>query len=585
MEPLSPNIIANALNCHARNNADGEAVVYGDKRVTWREMAVRACKLANALRRTGINKDDKVAFMFYNCPEFIEINYAIQVAGAIPVPMNYRFVAGEIDYQLNHCDARAFIYDACFREVVTEAAPGLTQVDTFICRDGAGSERELDYEEFLDSGNDEDPAIETRWEDVAVMIYTGGTTGFPKGVMLTYGGHLDMFCHLFSSIATRVAEVDLSRDQLRRLTGLVDIPGMGLFTGLAQTRLAKKILRSKKTAASVEKAVRYVLTHPQAARIGYKNTIGLITPSMPFFHDASYQTLILAALTGNVRTIILPDPAFDPDSILAAVEKEKPVFMANVPTGWKKLVSCENLDQYDVSSLLAAATGAGACPVDLKRKIFEKFPGVLLLDMFGQTEMTPITSFRIDTGPDSLKERSVGKSILDVRIVDEEGNDVPRGEVGEIMYKSGWIMKGYYKDEEQTAAVKKDGWFRGGDLGYLDEDGEVRIVDRKKECINSGGEKIFPLEVEEVLHNHPRIQDVCVIGVPDEEWGHTVRAVVQPIPGDLPDPEEIMAFCRGKLAGYKIPKSVVFVKELPLSPVGKVLRSKIREYYGQQEQN
>ncbi|MFW6237550.1 MAG: class I adenylate-forming enzyme family protein, partial [Desulfosudaceae bacterium] len=246
---------------------------------------------------------------------------------------------------------------------------------------------------------------------------------------------------------------------------------------------------------------------------------------------------------------------------------------------------CENLDQYDVSSLLAAATGAGACPVDLKRKIFEKFPGVLLLDMFGQTEMTPITSFRIDTGPDSLKERSVGKSILDVRIVDEEGNDVPRGEVGEIMYKSGWIMKGYYKDEEQTAAVKKDGWFRGGDLGYLDEDGEVRIVDRKKECINSGGEKIFPLEVEEVLHNHPRIQDVCVIGVPDEEWGHTVRAVVQPIPGDLPDPEEIMAFCRGKLAGYKIPKSVVFVKELPLSPVGKVLRSKIREYYGQQEQN
>ncbi|MFP4041104.1 MAG: class I adenylate-forming enzyme family protein [Desulfosudaceae bacterium] len=584
MEPLSPNIIANALNCHAKNNTDGEAVVYGDKRITWRELAVRVCKLANALRQAGLDREDKVAFMFYNCPEFIEINYAIQVAGAIPVPMNYRFVAGEIEYQINHCDARIFIYDHHFQEQVAEAAPALTNLETFICRGETVSDNELNYETFLESGNDEDPGIETGWEDVAVMIYTGGTTGFPKGVMLTYGGHLDMFCHLFASIVTRAAEVDLSREQMRRLTRLIDLPGMGMFTSLARTKLARKILSSKKTGASVEKAVRYVLTHPQAARIGYKNTIGLMTPSLPYFHDASYQTLILAALTGNVRSIIMPDSAFNPENILATVEKEKPAFMANVPTGWKKIVSCENFDQYDVGSLMAAATGAGACSADLKRKIFEKFPGILLLDMFGQTEMTPITSFRIDTGPETVKERSVGKSILEVRIVDENDNDVPRGEVGEIMYKSGWIMKGYYKDEQQTSATMKDGWFKGGDLGYIDEEGEVRIVDRKKECINSGGEKIFPLEVEEVLHNHPHVQDVCVIGVPDEEWGHTVRAVVQPATGITPDPEEIISFCRGKLAGFKIPKSVVFVEELPLSPVGKVLRSKIREFYGQPEQ-
>ena len=141
-------------------------------------------------------------------------------------------------------------------------------------------------------------------------------------------------------------------------------------------------------------------------------------------------------------------------------------------------------------------------------------------------------------------------------------------------------MKGYYKDDEKTAEAMTDGWFKGGDLGYFDADGEVRLVDRKKECINTGGEKVFPLEVEDVLHAHPDIQDVCVIGVPDEEWGSTVRAVVQPVPGASPDPAAIIEFCRGKLAGFKIPKSVVFVEELPLSPVGKVLRAKIRENYG-----
>jgi acyl-CoA synthetase (AMP-forming)/AMP-acid ligase II len=580
MDPHSPNIIANALGCHALHNAAGEAVVYGDRRITWKALAGRVFQLADAMINKGIRKNDKVAFMFYNCPEFIEINFAVQAAGAIPVPMNYRFVAKEIEYQLNHCDARLFIYDAAFREAVAEAAPRLPGIETFVCMGAPGEKGGPDYEGFLASGRNEDPKVPTAWEDIAVMIYTGGTTGFPKGVMLTYGGHLDMFCHLFASIITRAATVDLSQEQLQGLTNLISLPGVGMLSGLARTKLARKILSSKKTYHTVEKAIRYLLSHPQAARIGYKNTIRLMTPSMPYFHDASYQTLILGALTGNACAIIIPGAKFDPEKVLQTVEKEKPAFMANVPTGWKKLVSFPDIKKYNVSSLMAAATGAGACSADLKRKMFEKFPGIIILDMFGQTEMTPITSFRIDTGPETVKERSVGQTILDVRIVDENGQDVPRGEIGEIMYRSKWIMKGYYKDDEKTAEAMKDGWFKGGDLGYFDADGEVRLVDRKKECINTGGEKVFPLEVEEVLHAHPDIQDVCVIGVPDEEWGSTVRAVVQPVAGKKPDPADIIEFCRGKLAGFKIPRSVVFVEELPLSPVGKVLRAKIRENYG-----
>jgi len=202
------------------------------------------------------------------------------------------------------------------------------------------------------------------------------------------------------------------------------------------------------------------------------------------------------------------------------------------------------------------------------------------VDMFGQTEMTPITSFRIDADPSTLKDRSVGKSIVDVKVVDENGAEVPPGSPGEILYRSNTVMMGYYKDEEKTSQAMQEGWFRSGDLGYLDEEGEVRLIDRKKECINTGGEKVFPLEVEEIIHLHPMVEDVCIIGVPDDEWGSTVRAVVQLKNGGKLSAEEIIEFCRDQLAGYKIPRSVMFADELPLSPVGKVLRQKIRDLYG-----
>lgn len=580
MEKLSSNIIANSLNFHARDNADSIAMVYGDRRISWKELGTRVNRLANALTDAGVGKNDKVAFMFHNCPAFLEANYAVQSAGAIPVPINYRFTASEIAYQVNHCDAKLFIYESIFAEAVEAAAPQLSRIKRFVCDGPSAISGCVPYETFLKGGKPDIPQAASDWSDVAVMVYTGGTTGFPKGVMLTYAGHVDMFCNLFASIVTRTAEIDLTAEQLKGISKIVAVPGMGFAPGLLRTKLAKKILSSKKAYTSIEKAVRYLLTHPSAARIGYKSTVRFMTPSMPFFHDASYQILMLGVLLGNTCQIMVDDLSFKPEKILKAVDAERPLFMANVPTGWKKLVSFPDFHKYNVKSLLAIATGAGACSVDLKKKLFEKFPGVLLLDMFGQTEMTPITSFRVDTGPENLKERSVGKSILDVRVVDEKGNDVPQGEIGEIMYRSGWIMKGYYKDEAKTAEAMQDGWFKGGDLGYLDSDGEVRLVDRKKECINTGGEKVFPLEVEEVLHLHPAVDDVCIIGVPDEEWGHAVRAVIKPVAGAKPDPAEIIAFCKGKLAGFKIPRSVLLVDELPLSPVGKMLRAKIRDLYG-----
>ncbi len=580
MGKFSKNIIANCLISCATYNHAGRVVAFGQRRVTWSEMWKRAGRIASALIDLGVKKDDKVTFMFHNTPEFVELNYGIQVAGAVPVPMNYRFMPGEIEYQANHSDAEVFIYDSLFAESVEKAAPRLEGIRKFICHGKSGLDGALDYEEFVNSGREGDPGVETGWEDVAVMVYTGGTTGFPKGVMLTYGAHRDMFSNLLAYIITRAAEVDMDPEQAKKVGAALPVPGLSLAHRFIHSAAGKRIMESPGVFNTLRKGTDYLLSHPEAARIGYKNTIGYIVPSMPFFHDASYQILILSAFLGNI-CFVLPDSLkFDPELILRTVEKEKPLFMANVPTGWKKLVSFPEIDKYDTSSVRIAASGAGACPVELKRKIFEKFPGVIIADLFGQTEMTPVTSFRIDASPDTLKERSVGKSIVEAKVVDEEGRDVPPGEIGEILYKSSTVMKGYYKDEEKTSEVMKDGWFRGGDLGYIDEEGEVRLIDRKKECINTGGEKVFPLEVEQVIHEHPKVEDVCIIGVPDEEWGSTVRAVVQMKKGEQAEAGEIIEFCKDKLAGYKVPRSVVFVDELPLSPVGKVLRAKIREMYG-----
>ena len=204
------------------------------------------------------------------------------------------------------------------------------------------------------------------------------------------------------------------------------------------------------------------------------------------------------------------------------------------------------------------------------------------MDVFGQTEMTPDTALRIDTSPETIKNKSVGRPLsgIKMRIVNEKGEDVPPGSTGEILYQSGTIMKGYYGEAEKTSEVIKDGWFLSGDLGYMDADGELIVVDRKGECISTGAEKVFPHEVEEIMALHEMIDSVCVIGVPDDTWGNIVRAVVVLKPGMATSEQEIISWCKDKMTGFKRPKSVVFADAFPMSPVGKVLRNKVREDYG-----
>ncbi len=297
---------------------------------------------------------------------------------------------------------------------------------------------------------------------------------------------------------------------------------------------------------------------------------------------ANYQLLIIGPMSGLIHFILREGIHFDPAEVLATIARERPMVVLLVPTQWKMVLDYPDIDRYDRRSVLVAMTGAGANPGSRKKQILEKFPNSIVVDVFGQTEMTPDTALRIDTSPESIKNNSVGQPLsgIKMRIVNEKGEDVPRGSTGEILYQSATIMKGYYGEAKKTSEVIKDGWFLSGDLGYMDADGELIVVDRKGECISTGAEKVFPHEVEEIMSQHEMIDSVCVIGVPDDTWGNIVRAVVVLKPGMAATDQEIISWCKDKMTGFKRPKSVVFADAFPMSPVGKVLRNKVREDYG-----
>ena len=254
--------------------------------------------------------------------------------------------------------------------------------------------------------------------------------------------------------------------------------------------------------------------------------------NMPLFHIANYQVLIIGPISGLARYILRPGISFDPQEALEIIAKEKPMLVMCVPTQWKKLLDYPDLQKFNTKSVLVAMTGTGINPAQQKKRILKEFPNALVADVFGQTEMTPDTSIRLDASEESVKDRCVGKPwpVLKSESLMKKGRTAP-GEAGEILYRSGTIMKEYYGDRKRTAEVIKDGWFHSGDLGYLDKDGEIIVIDRKNETISTGGEKVYPREVEEILESHPKVEHACVIDVPDETWGSTVRAIIVPYEG------------------------------------------------------
>lgn len=568
------NFIGDHLEKCAKYNPEGCYLIYGDQRCTWKALNLRAKRLASALKDMGIKKGDKVILMFHNCPEFFETNYAIQLVGAIPVPMNYRFTAREIIYQAEHCGAVAYIFEDIWIEAVLAAKPGMTTVKNFILK-GKKHPGIKSYQQLMDQYSASSPNVATTADDVCVICYTGGTTGMPKGVMLTYANHLRLLEAMVNGILPRLANISIPPDIRNKL----DAPNWLL--SLVVSKPVRFLLSRQWLQKALGRLLPKVIGTPLALRLSAGQEVKAMMPSFPFFHDAAYQLCIIGPITGNTTLVCPTSISFNPEEVMQLIEREKPQLLGNVPTGWKMLLNHPKINNYNLDSILVAATGAGVAPAALKHKIFDRFKGVVIADVFGQTEMTPATTMRIDVSPASLKDRCIGKPFVATKIVDEHDRELAPGETGEIVYRGGTVMQGYYNEPDKTEEAIKNGWFHSGDLGYFDEDGDLRILERKNECISSGGEKIFPHEIEEILSTYEGVEEICVIGVPDETWGSTVRAVIQHGPNTVLDEQAIIAWCKDKMAGYKKPKSVVFTEKLPVTAVGKVQRGKVREIYEQ----
>ncbi len=504
---------------------DKDAIVFENKRYTFAQLNERTNRLGQAMLDMGINKGDRVASLMVNCNQCVEAYFACAKIGAVYVPLNYRAKGDELTYMLNTADAVAVFIGERYLELVDSIKPNLKTMKNYISIDRADAGKK-NYEAMLAASAADDIFTEIGDDDMTILMYTAGTTGFPKGVMLT---HQSFSVYVLQNV----------------------------------------------TPPDPETTEKNILT-------------------VPLYHIAGIQAM-MAAIYGG-RTMVI-QRQFDAIEWMGLVQKEKVSRAMMVPTMLKLLIENPRFKEFDLSSLKVITYGAAPMPLEVIKKAIQVFPKVSFINAFGQTETaSTITSLspedHVITGAtEEEREKklkrlsSIGKPMADVemKVVDEDGHEVATGQTGEIIAKGPRVMTGYWKDEEKTKkTIDKDGWVHTGDMGYRDEAGYFFLSGRATDMIIRGGENISPEELENVIYAHPKISEVAVIGVPDDEWGEVPKAICVLRPGHEDcKPEEIMEFCRQKLASFKRPRSVEFVKELPRNTVGKILKKQLREQYGQ----
>ncbi|WP_280398325.1 long-chain-fatty-acid--CoA ligase [Nocardia carnea] len=506
---------------HARKIPETPAVRFGGISRNYRTLDERVSRLANALRERGVGAGDRVAVLGLNSMEIIEAFLAPMRIGALCVPINFRLTAAEIAYLLADSGAVAAVVDARFAGVLADAraqAPGLRSCLVIGTGPGGNGEHGDDYDTALAAADPVCPALALDENSAAYIMYTSGTTGRPKGAVLT---HTNLLLHAFS--------VSLHQGS----SGDVD---------------------------------------PVALN------------GAPLFHIAGLSSYLMCLLPGGTF-VITASGGFDPRASVELLARERVSSCFFVPAQWQAICALPDIGDYDLSALRQISWGAAPASTTLLRTMIETFPQASVSTAFGQTECSPVTCTL--RGEDAIRKiGSVGTPILNVeaRIVDDEMNDVAPGEVGEIVYRGPTVMKEYWNKPAETEAAFAGGWFHSGDLVRQDEDGYIYVVDRKKDMIISGGENIYCAEVENVLAAHPGIADVALIGVPHPTWGEAPLAVIVPAdPAAPPTAEGVEAFARTQLAGYKCPKEIAVVAELPRNPSGKVLKTELRKTYAHGE--
>ncbi|MGW2703802.1 o-succinylbenzoate--CoA ligase [Streptomyces sp. NPDC001340] len=481
----------------ARKTPHRTALVHGDRSTDYRTLNTRTTRLARALRARGVRRGDRVAYLGPNHPAYLETLFAAGLLGAVFVPLNTRLAGPELAYQLADSGARVLVHAPA-----RTALPDAPEVRTYV-EVGAA------YEELLASADDEPIDEPVTPDDTCIIMYTSGTTGRPKGAMLTHG-------NLTWNAINVLVDTDLTADE-RALV------------------------------------------------------------SAPLFHTAGLNMLTLPVLLKGGTCVLVE--SFDPEATFDLVERHRITFMFGVPTMFDQIARHPRWPAADLSSLRILTCGGSPVPTPLIAAYQER--GLTFLQGYGMTEAAPGTLF-LDAEHAVSKAGSAGVPhfFSDVRVVRPDLTPVDVGETGEVVVRGPHVMSGYWGLPEESAASFADGWFRSGDAARVDADGYVYIVDRMKDMIISGGENVYPAEIEDLLLAHPGIAECAVIGVPDDTWGEVPRAVVVPEAGVDLDPDEVLASLAGRLAKYKIPKSLVVADELPRTASGKLLKSRVRKHFG-----
>ena len=503
-----------------------DALVSGEQRITYAEMQSRVTRLANALQGLGVERGTAVAVMAVNCPQYVEIYYAVAKLGGVFVPLNYRAKQEELDYMVNASEAQVLLAGERYLDLVSTLQPKFTGVREYVCIDGTPSGMRS-YDELLKSP-EEEMYVDIDENDASILMYTSGTTAQPKGVVLTY-----LTLSVYVTNTMNPADPD---------------------------------------------------TPPDVTLV-----------SVPFYHVAGATTMMSSIWGGRTLAIL---PQFDPKVWLETVQRERVSHSFVVPTMLKRTMEHPDFAKYDLSSLKLITYGAAPMPYEVVRKAVDVFT-CGLMNAYGQTESTSTLTYLGPEDHEIPKEegeerekklrrlRSVGRVMDDivVAIMDEKNEQLGAGEEGEICVSGSRIMREYHKQADETSAAIVNGWLHTGDVGYLDEDGYLFITGRKKDLIIRGGENISTGEIEEVISLHPKVDEAAVIGVADAEWGEVVKAICVPHKGERPTVDELIAYCKERLASYKAPAYIAFVEELPRNPLGKVLKTELRKLHGQPDNN
>lgn len=507
---------------HALMQPDATALRFLGRTTTWAELDRRVDALAGALHARGVGFGDRVLILMLNRTEFLESVLAITKLGAIAVPVNFRMTPTEIAFLVSDCDSQVVITESVLAGVAAAVRDLDAKLATVIVAGEPSGDGVLGYDDVVAEAA-ACPLVDVPNDSPALIMYTSGTTGRPKGAVLTH-----------NNLAGQVMTL--------------------LFTNGADIN----------------------------------NDIGFI--GVPFFHIAGVGSIVSGLLLGR-PTVLYPLGAFDPNELLDVLQAEKVTGIFLVPAQWQAVCAAQQANPRDLK-LRFLSWGAAPASDTLLRQMSETFPGAQILAAFGQTEMSPVTCMLL--GDDALRKLgSVGKVIptVSARIVDEDMNDVPVGQVGEIVYRAPTLMAGYWNNPKATAEAFAGGWFHSGDLVRQDEEGYIWVVDRKKDMIISGGENIYCAEVENVLAAHPDVVEVAVIGREHPRWGEVPVAVVVlrsslgATNRDTAAPADLDEFLNARLARYKHPKAIEVVDALPRNPAGKVLKTELRSQFGREEQD